>query len=243
MAIEQPTATNKLKSPSHSTLHRIIASSVAAPVKSIAVQDDGKIRFGDTAGSNYQELETTGFQTHAGSALPWEDLRLDLMTARNGVVSPTSEVGFRGDANHLVTNFVHNQADELQFTVQFPHSVKTNSTIFPHVHFSPWIAGGANNAVRFILDYYWIDIDSQFPALPSQYQMADTWAGNKQWYHFITESGTGINHNPHTPSSIMKCRLYRENTVANNLQGKITVLYFDIHYQADTLGSRAELTK
>ena len=41
----------------------------------------------------------------------------------------------------------------------------------------------------------------------------------------------------------LKCRLYRDNTVTNNIASAVTFLYFDIHVEIDSLGSSEEYIK
>lgn len=43
MAIEHPLATDKLNAPSHSKMHRIVATDSAAPEDSIVVQSNGDV--------------------------------------------------------------------------------------------------------------------------------------------------------------------------------------------------------
>ena len=194
---------------------------------------------------NYAYFGSDGTFRLTGSATAFEDLRVDGLNTRTGVVAPTDETGFRGNSNFYVRNFVHNQADEVQFDVQFPHAWNAGSTISPHVHFSPWITGTASvQAVRFILDYYWGNIDEPFPTGSSTFAMEYTWTGSFQWKHLIAEHvGTDLSGAGKGFSSIMKCRLYRDNTITNNLAGKATLLYFDIHYQSDGFGSQKNTQK
>lgn len=194
---------------------------------------------------NYAYFLTDGTFRVTGSATAWEDLRVDGLNTRAGVVAPTDETGFRGNSAFQVRNFVHNQADEVQFDVQFPHTWNVGSTVSPHVHFSPWITGTASvQAVRFILDYYWGNIDEVFPTGSSTFVMEYTWTGSFQWKHLIAEHvGTDLSGAGKNFSSIMKCRLYRDNTITNNLAGKATLLYFDIHYEVDSMGSSQEYVK
>jgi hypothetical protein len=44
-------------------------------------------------------------------------------------------------------------------------------------------------------------------------------------------------------SSMLHCRLYRDNTVGNNFAGKLTFLEFDLHYEIDGFGSSQEWIK
>lgn len=193
---------------------------------------------------NYMYVESDGTVRLTGTATAWEDLRVDGLSTRVGVVAPTDEVGFKGNNNFYARNFVHTQADEVQFHIQYPHQMIIGSDLSPHVHFSPWITGTNDvQAVRFILEYYWAGINEEFGSGTS-YTMAYTWTGSNQWVHLIADgelgefdtSGKGL-------SSMMKCRLYRDNTIANNLAGKITFLYFDVHYMVDSLGSKDEYVK
>lgn len=194
---------------------------------------------------NYAYIESDGTFRLTGSATAWEDLRIDGLSARVGVTAPTDEVGWRGDNNFLARNFVHTQADEIQFQVQMPHAWLLGSDISPHVHLSPWITGTqAVQAVQFIFEYYWANIGETFPVSGTSITLSYTWTGSKQWDHILCDHissdivGTGK-----SLSSIMKCRLYRDNTVANNLAGKVTFLYTDLHYQVDGLGSNLEYIK
>ena len=195
---------------------------------------------------NYAYISNDGTFKLTGSATGYEDFRIDGLRTTVGVTAPTDETGFRGNANFLARNFVHNQADEVQFDVQLPHAWNAGSEISPHVHFSPWITGTASvQAARFILEYYWANINDTFPANSSSFAMEYTWTGSSQWKHLLAEhTGTvELVDVAKNMSSIMKARLYRDNTIANNLQGKVTFLYFDIHYQVDGFGSADEYTK
>lgn len=172
----------------------------------------------------------------------WEDSQVPAASQRVGVTAPTYEGGFKGDANQYVLNFVHNQADEILFTVQIPHSRKMNSLIFPHCHISPFESTGAGaHAAQFIFKYYIASIDAAFGSVQTV-TMTKAWSGEGQWYHYVAEPAAGISLDTEI-SSILVGRLYRDNTVTNNFAGKITLLSFDIHYQTDTYGSRLESTK
>lgn len=193
-------------------------------------------------GSNKTVFESDGTLQFTGNATVWNDLRIDAISARTGGAAPTDETGFRGNANFLARNFVNNQADEIQFQVQLDHSIKLNSTIYPHFHFSPWVTNAGTVNVKFIFEYYWTNYQSVFPVSPSTLDLTDTWTGDQRWYHRIAKNNTGISMT-NDISSIMKCRLYRDNTVANNFPGSLTGLYFDIHFEVDTIGSRTDFIK
>lgn len=201
--------------------------------------------YGNVAAGNYARFADDGTLTLAGNATAFEDLRVEGMSTRVGTVAPTDTTGFRGDANHQVRNFINTQADEVQFMVQMPHAWKggTASTLEAHVHFMPIASSAGEQAVKFILEYYWANVNGQFPASPGTYPMTYTWTGDKQWYHCIADGSGGIALTDGALSAIPKCRLYRDNTVTNNLAAAVTFLYFDIHYEVDQFGSSSEYIK
>lgn len=173
----------------------------------------------------------------------WEDSMVPVHAARpSGTTPPTWESGFKGDANCFALNFVHNQADEIQLTIQFPHSREVNSLIYPHVHFSPYSAlGAASHACRFIFEFYYAAITGTFSAKQTV-NLEATWATEDQWVHKLANPASGVSINTGI-SSVLHGRLYRDNTIANNFAGKLTYLGFDIHYAIDSVGSHEEQTK
>lgn len=199
-----------------------------------------------TAGkpSGYFHVDTDGTVRLVGTATTFEDLRIDGLSTRVGVVAPTDEVGFRGDNNFYSRNFVHNQADEVQFAVQLPHAWKEGSAIHPHVHFAPWATNAGAAAAKFIFAYYIANVNGTFPASPATFPVTKTWTGDARWQHLIAGGAdAGIDMTGYTLSSILKVRMYRDNTVTNNLADKVALLYIDIHYEIDALGSDSEYGK
>ena len=201
------------------------------------------LNLGNLSGGNYFKVYPDGTVKLFGVATVYEDLRIDATATRVGVVAPTDEVGFRGDSNFFSRNLVHNQADEIQFSVQMPHAWKEGGELFPHVHFAPWISNAGAAAAKFIFEYYQATADAEFPASPSTYTVTKTWTGSQQWYHLIASNATSLTTTGWTISTIIKTRMYRDNTVTNNLGGKVALLYVDWHYEIDALGSMAEYVK
>jgi hypothetical protein len=173
----------------------------------------------------------------------WEDSMVPLHAVRpSGTSPPTWENGFKGDANMFALNFVHNQADEIFFTVQLQHSREVNSLIYPHVHFSPFAALGVGTyACRFILKWYYASIGGAFSAEQTT-NLEATWTAEEQWVHKLANPAAGISFNSGI-STVIHARLTRDNTITNNFAGKLSYLGFDIHYAIDSLGSHLEQTK
>lgn len=194
-------------------------------------------------GADYLAIGADGTLTLQGEATVFDDLLRDATSTRTGVVAPTTGTGFRGDNNFYHTTMVHTQADEVQFEVQLPHRGKAGSLLYPHVHFMPTVVSAGAQAVRFVLEFYTANVNAQFPASPASIQLTKTWTGSQQFYHLIAGNDAGLAVAGWTLSNILKCRLYRDNTVANNLASPVAFLYFDIHVELDSLGSSEEYVK
>lgn len=170
----------------------------------------------------------------------WDDSQVPSTTVRTGVVAPTLATGFRGNAAFQMLNFVNSQADEVQFTVQLPHSRKISSDMYPHVHFVPSsTASNGTYNVKFILEYYAANIGSQFPSEVASYEMTYQFTvatNNHIWKHLMAANETALS-NTFGISSILFCRLYRDNTVTSNFPGNVALAGFDIHIQIDSPGS------
>ncbi len=145
--------------------------------------------------------------------------------------------------NFYSRNLVHNQADEVQFSVQMPHAWRAGSGIYPHVHMAPWASSTGSQTAQFQLECYNADVGDTFPAVAASYEMSTTWTTDKQWAHLIAGNDQALAMTGLELSSILKCRLYRDNTVGGNYANKVSLLYFDIHYEVDAFGSDEEYIK
>jgi hypothetical protein len=182
----------------------------------------------------------TTYQTIEYTNSKWDDSQVPATAVRpSGTLPPTWEAGFKGNANMFCLNFVNTQADEIFFNVQLPHARKTNSLIYPHVHFTPFAALGAGTyAGQFILEYYYAGPEAvAFSAIQTK-TLTKTWSNEQQWVHMMASVAGYSLDSP--ISTILACRLYRDNTVANNFAGKLTYLGFDIHVEIDTPGGGSQ---
>ena len=203
----------------------------------------GDRTFGNFSAGNYARFDDDGSLQLYGDATHHEDLRVEALAVKVGVTAPTDTVGFRGNNDFQDRRFVHNQADEVQFSIQMPHGWKEGSTIEPHVHFCPTTTDAAGT-VQFGLAYYVASVGGTFPATPGTVLMKSTWSANSQWVHLIAEgTAAPITMTGQTLSSVLKCRLYRDNSVTGNLEQAVSFLWFDAHIEVDSFGSRTEYTK
>jgi len=164
--------------------------------------------------------------------LPWEDLRVEFNSGISPASNPPQRVAYKGG---LVSAFEDEGVNEdtVTFQVQLPHNYAEGTDIEPHIH---W-AGEDNTAgnVKWIFTYSWANIGAAFPGETSDTAIGANPATD---VHTLTEF-TQINGAGKTVSSVMICRLSRNSTdgddtfTAKDAYG----LYFDFHYQIDSMGS------
>nr|DAR57089.1 MAG TPA: hypothetical protein [Caudoviricetes sp.] len=187
-----------------------------------------------------------GSRVSVSTGVNYEDTQVPTTTQRTGTVAPTLTTGFRGNASFQQLLFVNTQADEVQFTVQMPHAWRTGSTVYPHVHFCPAVnIADGSYAVKFILEYYWANINVQYGADAGSFAMTKTFtvASNDHiWKHMLATNSAGLTVSAGI-SSIIVCRLYRDNTVGSNYGQSVAMLGFDIHFDKDSIGSDEESSK
>ena len=131
--------------------------------------------------------------------------------------------------------------DVIHFNVQFPHRMKINTVISPHIHLVNKAAIVGAAVPVFTLKYTWANIGTAFPTAydsPAEPIFTDAAAlthvlGSFTDIEPVAGQG-GI-------SSILIGSLTRENS--GYVTSNIFLLGFDIHYQSDTFGSRLEFSK
>lgn len=212
----------------------------------LATNLSNEFRIGD--GTNYTKFEADGTMEFVGTATVYNDFVVPTNAAKSGGNAPDWQV-FRnngaGSPGVYVWAYDNNAAsseDELFLTIQIPHDYKLGSPIYPHLHWSPL----TNDAgvVTWGLEYTWVDYQSTFAATTILTANSESFS-NAQYAHFITEFGAIIPTGDQDGiSSILCVRLFRNSSAsADTYTGKAALLSFDIHYEANTIGSRTEYSK
>lgn len=168
----------------------------------------------------------------------WEDLNRDGFTTRAGATAPAFSTGFAGNAGLAKTVWAKTGSEYIYFQIQFKHATKVGSRCYPHIHFSPIDA--TTGAVKFILEYSSAAINGAF-GTSQTYPLTATVSSDKTWAHLIAGNSTGIVTTG--MSEVWNCAITRDNSVASNLDQVLAHLYFDIHYELDTVGSSQVTTK
>jgi hypothetical protein len=171
---------------------------------------------------------------------------LDSIVWDDSMVAPTA---FRSGGTALTfdlltaTIYTHrfDVNDQIHVVVQFPHSIKLNSGISPHIHIINKNAiGNTGYNVAFDLHYTWANIGSIFPSELNQLNVKQSFQNVAALTHkmltFTTINPTAVQGGI---SSIFLAKITRVAADSEPYNtNDIFTLGFDIHFQKDTIGSR-----
>jgi hypothetical protein len=215
-------------------------------------------RFGDKT-TNYTQFDATGHQTMAGTAKPWEDLRIEPVARTTGANAPSFEKYYDDAAGTSRGVYLYSFDDanagsekEVHFTMQMPHAWDSGS-IKMHVHFVGAVSD-TTSAPRWGLEYAWKEPGATFGDTTIvysdgvNYTLTGTDANITAGTHYISAFAALT---PGTTadglSSILIGRLFRDSANAadtyNAAGAKCGLLYIDAHYQISGVGSTDEFTK
>jgi len=183
-------------------------------------------------------VSTDSDKTLRLASVAYKDELVPPNAIRRGSSAPDWE-SFAPSGNLEAMGFDDSTEQEVFFDVQLNHDYKEGEDIYPHVHWSP--GGTGTGTVRWGLEYSWANVDAAFAASTTVYVEDDGsgTAWDQQVAAWSALSGTGK-----TISSILKCRLFRDASHANDdYTGDAYFNGFDFHIPVDTLGSREEWVK
>jgi len=186
---------------------------------------------------NYTKFEEDGTMVAMGNATGWLDSMVSPTVFRTGGTSLTLAELVSGIYAHR-----YDVTDTIHFDLQLNHNMRINTPLYPHIHLvnKDAIVGAAD--VTFTFTYSWANIDSAFPGVLSQSNKVVSFADAAALTHkvLVFDSITPVAGQGGI-SSIMIGALTRVN--AGYATNNIFHLGFDVHYEADMLGSREEYIK
>jgi hypothetical protein len=167
----------------------------------------------------------------------YEDLRFPVGNLSPGATAPDP---CNVEGNIRVSCFDGVATSEMvDGAAQMPHAWKEGSVLYPHIHWGPSSAAAGN--VKWILDYDCANINGTYNTITtvSSTQAAGGTAHKQNIVALPTIDMTGK-----TISATCLFHLYRNPADTADTYGADAELYeFDIHYEIDALGSRAETAK
>ena len=192
-------------------------------------------------GTNQMSVESDGTVEFQGTATTFEDLRVPVLSTVKSTSNPPDDIQILG--NLVTFGFDKGKTEEVFFVAQLPHSYKTGSDIFAHVHWLPTTADNTGQVV-WVLEYSWASHDQVFPSTSTLSSYTTVGTDDATAYeHRITDFGS-IDGTGKTISSMLICRLYRDGGDSNDTyNADAALLEIDFHYEVNTLGSRQEYVK
>lgn len=196
-------------------------------------------------------LDTPANYTLVLDEVVWDDLRVVPGSFdRPGVTDPTI-VAYDvagGGVNTYLWQFQKNAI--ASFTVQLPHSYKTGTDIYAHIHWTPGSRGAAENGntVGWKIQYSWANINSNFAAMQSL-DLSDACDGTDHKHQMTPEVVIDGHTVSKGISSMLLCNVLRTDTGADDTwvgtaSGELPLLLeIDFHFQIDTIGSRQQSAK
>ena len=188
---------------------------------------------GDFAGGDYAKLDANGLYLY-GEATQWDDLLGAAVALEPGANSPSWST-FLG--NTKAWHFAFNLDQSMHGSYQFSHSYEEGTDIEFHIHWTPTTTN--TGSVKWELEYTWQSVNGTFssPTVLTIIDPADGTAYKHQIAAFSTISGVGQGL-----SSIMLVRVRRLGS-EDDYTGSAALLYADIHYKKNSLGSDEEYVK
>ena len=220
-----------------------------------------------TSTSGYAYFGNDGTFGLYGTGTVWDDLRVEPTVRGTGSNNPGFEKWFDDAGLAIVSaagtsrgTFLYSFSDELTasekevfFTAQLPHSW-AGTAVGIHVH---WVGSHMDTTAAPVwgLEYNWREIGAQFSTSSIVYTDGKNYTGDATFDTNIT-SGTHYlsifsSLSPTTSqdgiSSVLVGRLFRfSGNVSDTYDvssNKCGLLYIDIHYEINSLGSNTEYTK
>lgn len=229
-----------VNTPTTTAQNTIQASADVTPltVKSHSTQTNDVMQIGDIDAGNYSVFEDDGTLEFNGEATVWDDLQINISSARLPPSGAPSWVSFKGSK---VLAFDPAQDNIIYFTAQISHSYAEGEDIEFHVHLSYPDANTGNSIWNFT--YSWANMGTAYPTetTVSAVSIASPAIASQHQYAEIIDpiSGTGKQL-----SSMLLCSLEREGTHASDTYASdVYLLAADFHYPKNTVGSRTELSK
>ncbi len=207
---------------------------------------------GSESGGNYTQIETDGTLVSKGDATEFEDMRFPVIGQRLTVSAGRIDINY----DTLCVDYQINARYPNEFigvTAQLEHARKTDSDIFPHLHWNQTSA----NMPNILVIYTWYNNNEQVPTFASDgVKVALTSSNNV--FTWTTGTLAQITNIP-LPlnlgvgkgiSSFFDVQIFRDSnntsglfSGADNYSGAWSLKEYDIHIEKDMKGSRQEYVK
>lgn len=191
----------------------------------------------DSDGTDQFEINSDGEVSIKGDgtlvlendATVWEDANVDLSPLQSGGTKP----GFATPGTSGVRLLSYAVGEDVDGTIEIPHSYKLGSDITPHIHFVTIGAPSGTDNVKFEVDYWIVDAGGTVTT-DSSIDTGDI---------AVTADDTRYDGNFGTISNAalggqIGFKVKRIAAAGDAYAGECGILTFGFHYEIDTIGSR-----
>lgn len=209
------------------------------------VENVGTFKAGDGGTTNYFEIEPDGTIKFNGNATVYDDLQVSISNIRIPTSNAPTErlyaFGIGGGVTFPVLGFDLNEY--MYFDVQTSHSMRLNTILDNHIHFTLPNTTNIGDKFQFQLDVIAAGIGTQWAApTGTPFTAEHTIVANDDTYHRVLELAD-IPASNDTVSSIYKFKLTRIAASSDEYGSEVYISFTDCHYEKDTVGSRSESSK
>ena len=161
----------------------------------------------------------------------WRDNVVMLNLGQGGGVAEPDFISFIGSMKQWA--FDRSNIEELYITFHIDHDYNPDTSIFPHVHWSP--SNANSGVVRWGLEMSVAKGHSQEAFTSTTTIYIEQESGSIDRLHNVAEQASGIlGGGVLEPDAILICRIFRDATHANDTYNSDAfALSVDLHYQVD----------
>jgi hypothetical protein len=216
---------------------------IAAAFRHITDGGLESLKVGDYKGGNYFEIQSDGTVILNGTATTWDDLQgsvLSLEKQGSGLSTNVAE-----NTVDFTTGATLN--DYLYDNYQMKHKWMLGSNVHPHIH---WEQTQANHP-NFLIRYRWQrQGELKTTAWTDLPMTEDAFTYAAGTLNQISSGGAIVPPTGYGLSDILEFQIFRDNSNdsgafagADPYTGDASIVFIDIHIEADTLGSNTEFVK
>lgn len=202
----------------------------------------GPAKLGDGGTTNYTEIESDGTLVFKGAATVWNDANVGAMSLALPVAAQPDEVNFLDSTgtDTGITTWGFAVGEKVSGAIDIPHDYKEGSDFTPHVHFQIIAApAGGTDKAKWQITYGKGREGTVLAAATTITKEIDV----TNQYYFYRADFTAITGTNWKMGDQFIFTLSRVAASSDEFAGDLLIATVGLHYECDTVGSRAITTK
>lgn len=197
------------------------------------------LQFGDVAGGNYTEIESTGFVVHHGDSRPYRDINFDISSMGKAVAGDPDLINLSSSNIEIAAFNGTGATEEVSGARELQHDYAQGTNLKPHVHWYSTDTGTGNVLwqLEYIITQTGLLVPSSTTITVVSAAPGVAWQRVDVEFPDISGLGLGIGDQLHV-------RFFRDSGDAlDTYESDAAVATFGIHYRIDSGGSRSVTSK